>query len=112
MKNKDYKNKKLKEDLRRYKASGKKYLDWKLSYSQVEYIRGLGYVVEPYLYEITTTTFFRLHEINEPIIKEIHYNSKAGKRTYVRKLNSKERKTLEKYDVHYRVCKYRIYLNK
>ena len=49
MKNKDYKNKKLKEDLRRCKASGKKYLDWKLSYSQVEYIQELGYVVEPYL---------------------------------------------------------------
>ena len=112
MKNKDYKNKKLKEDLRRCKASGKKYLDWKLSYSQVEYIQELGYVVEPYLYEITTKTFFRLHDINESIIKEIHYKSKAGKRTYARKLNCKDKKVLKEYGVYYRVCKYRIYLNK
>ncbi len=112
MKNKDFRNSRLKDTLRRDKEAGKKYIIRKLTIEQLEYVQQLGYYIEDYIYIITIRTFFDIHHINEPILKEIHYKSKAKKRTYVRKLNKKEKQILEKKGIKFRVYKYKIYLNK
>lgn len=112
MKNKDFKFKKLKEQLRRYKDSGKKVLIWSLSMEQLNFIETLGDTVEPYLYEIFTKRFRNIHAIKFPLLKDIHYQCKGGKKSFVCKLKKEEKKILDEYGVRYRVAKYKIYLTR
>ncbi len=110
MKNKDFQTAKLRKQLEKFKEDGKKELIWELSYSQKRIIKELGYKIEPYLYYITTRTFFRIGNIESNLIKEIHFKSKQNKHIYKRQLNNKQKKVLDKYGVRYRVAKYKIHL--
>lgn len=110
MKNKDYRYAKLRKKLQRYKEYGKKKLIWKLSYSQIEIIEDLGYRVEPYLYQITTRSFFNIRGIKSNLIKEVHYKNKDKKHTYIRKLNKDEEQLLKDFGVRYHAVKYVIHL--
>lgn len=101
---------KFKKQLLEKKERGVKELIWKLSAEQNDYVNR-HYRVEPYLYEITTRTFFNIRSLKSTLLKEIHYKSKKGKRTYVRKLNKSERKELDDYGIKYKVAKHMIYLN-
>lgn len=112
MKNKNFKFKKLKDQLRRYKDSGKKVLIWKLSKDQLNFIETLGYMAEPYLYEIFTKRFNNIYTIKSSLLKDIHYQCKDGKKSFVCKLKKDERKILDEYGVRYRVAKYKIYLTR
>jgi len=78
MKNKDFQTAKLRKQLEKFKEDGKKELIWELSYSQKRIIKELGYKIEPYLYYITTRTFFRIGNIESNLIKEIHFKSKIN----------------------------------
>lgn len=110
MKNKNFQYAKLRRQLKHYKEEGKKVLEWKLTYKQIKIIEDLGYKIEPYLYVITTREFFKIYSINNYLIKEIHYKSKEKKHTYIRKLNKKERSTLDSFGIRYRPTVYKIYL--
>lgn len=110
MKNKTFKQANLRRQLQQYKNMGKKELVWKLSYEQIQIIKELGYKIEPYLYEITTRPFFGLRNIKSPLIRDIHYKNKQGKRTFIRKLNNNEKQILEDFGVKYRTIKYKIHL--
>lgn len=57
MKNKNYRQSKLKKQLSQKRKEGYKILKWKLSKEQVEIIENWGYRVEVYLYSIRTRTF-------------------------------------------------------
>lgn len=110
MKNKDFKYAKLREQLRRYKANGTKVLEWRLTYQEIKVIEDIGYRTEPYLYLITTREFFKIGKIKNSLIKEIHFKSKEKKHTYIRRLNKKEKSTLDSFGIRYRPIVYKIYL--
>lgn len=110
MKNKDFQYVKLREQLRRYKTNGTKVLEWRLTYQEIKIIEDIGYRIEPYLYLITTREFFKIGKINNSLIKEIHLKSKEKKHTYIRKLNKKEKSTLDSFGVRYRPIVYKIHL--
>lgn len=101
MKDRDFQAAKLRRQLEKYREEGKKELMWELSYSQIKIIEELGYRIEPYLYYITTRTFFKISNIKSNLIKEIHFKSKQNKHTYKRELNKNEKKVLDRYGVRY-----------
>lgn len=112
MKNKAFRAKQLKEQLRRLENEGKKELLWSLSQDKLEFIERLGYYTEPYLYEIHTRKFYNISSIKSELLKQIHYKNKSGKATYVRRLNHSQRKLLDDYGIKYKVAKYKIYLRR
>lgn len=115
MKKKEYYNSKIKHQLSsnlRSNNNRKKSLLWKLTDEQVEFIIRLGYEVEPYLYKIETKMFKKAKNLNENILKEIHYKKKCGRKEYFRVLSNNDRKILDKYGIKYDVIKYQISFNK
>lgn len=81
---------------------------WKLNKTEQMYIESLGYELEPYIYEINTKTFKDLYNICSPLIKEIHYASKAGKKRIGKSLKKEDMKLLEEYSIRFRPVKFRI----
>lgn len=67
------------------------------------------YIVEPFTYEIRTKLFQDIRT-KEDILKELHFAKKSGKKTICKRLNKKEKETLEKNAVYFRVSKYMIKL--
>lgn len=110
MKNNAYRKSDLKFKVRAAQCDGKKQLMWKLTEEQADFLRELGYRVEPYLYWIDTRTW---NDVNHKpgVLKELHYLRKKGIRKKVRTLNRSEKKLLDEYAVRFGVLKYRIILN-
>lgn len=104
-----YNNSQLKHEVYQAKNAGKKHLTLKISEQQAEFLRKLGFNVVAYLYWIETKTWHDSSEVRG-VLKELHFLRKGGKRSCVRRLNKKELKLLDEYDVRYEVMKYRIYL--
>lgn len=110
MKKKQYRESKLKYQLEKMKAKGKKSVLWKLTKSQKEFIEEL-YPVEPELYLIRTRYFSK--EICEKysILKRLNNEKKYKKKPYIfTKLNKKEKKILDELEIKYFEAKYRIRL--
>ena len=111
MKTKQYQLSCLKKQLKRKQRNQVKFLIWKLSKEQIEYIEQVfGLKVEPYLYEIRTQSFKNIRCLNSSILKDIHYRNKRDKKTEVRRLNQKEKHILDDYGIRYRPYKYKINL--
>lgn len=97
--------------LRMYQAKGQEGRIWKLSKVQLEFY-GRYYEIEPFRYTITTRPFSQIHHIKNPLIKDVHYAYKRGKKTLTKRLSEKDREVLDAYGVKYKVCQYHIVLNK
>lgn len=110
MKNKNYRQSKLKKQLSQKRKEGYKILKWKLSKEQVEIIENWGYRVEVYLYSIRTRTFFNVSKINNTLLKDLHYMKKRGKDYEVRPLKREDKEILEENGVVFKPVKYIIYL--
>lgn len=110
MKKDSYEFLNLKRQLQFRKNKGCKFLEWKLSEKQKDYIEGhLGMRVEPILFLVKTRKFYNLKSLKS-ILKEIHYKNRDGKDKIVMKLNQKDRRILDEYGISYYPYKYRIYL--
>ena len=108
MKKYAYEHSRLKYQLLDRQRRGVKELIWKLEPAQVEYIeQKFHFEVVPYLYEVRTRTFYNAKTVDN-LLKDIHYSHKRGKKVIVLKLNSKQRKMLDEFNVKYRPYKYRI----
>lgn len=83
---------------------------WLLNKKEQAYIIELGYELKPVIYEISTKTFKNLYQIASPLIKEIHYASKAGKKRIGKSLSENDKKTLKEYNVKFRPVKFRVIL--
>lgn len=94
------------ENLKRRKI--RKTKEWSLNKAEQTYIESLGYELEPVIYEIKTKTFKELYHIRSPLIREIHYASKAGKKRIGRPLKQEEMKLLEEYNIKFRPVKFRV----
>ena len=110
MRNDQHRISAMKKQLFEKKKQGVKSVYWKLSTrQQVEEI-GRIYPLIPYLTEIHTRQFADVRNL-PPLLKEIHYSYKKGKRTIVRRLRRGEAKLLVEYRVWNRPIRYEIKLN-
>lgn len=108
MKKYAYEHSRLKYQLLDKQRRGVREVIWKLEPAQVEFIeQKFGFEVIPYLYEIKTRSFYNVKNVDN-LLKDIHYLHKKGKKIMVFKLNSKQRKLLDQFEVKYRPYKYRI----
>lgn len=110
MKNKEYRNSKLKHQLRDLKNKGKKSVVWKLSGEQVEYVNQF-YRIEPELYRIRTKLFSKELCNRYPILKYLRNEKVFKNHDYlVTRLKKADKSVLDEFEVHYSVIKYRIHL--
>lgn len=108
MKRNAYEHSKLKYQLLDRQSKGVKEVIWKLNPEQVEFIQQkFRFQVIPHLYEVRTKTFYNVKNA-ENILKEIHYSCKRGKKSIIMRLNSKEQKLLDEFEIRYRPYKYRV----
>lgn len=110
MKNKCYKQSKLKKQLAEKRNQGVKVIIWRLTPAKKQEIEELGYLVEPYLFSIKTRTFHNIKNVSSTLLKDLHYMKKRGKEYEVRTLKRGDKETLEEYGIKYRPVKYKIYL--
>lgn len=111
MKNNQERLSRMKFKLAEAKKAKKPVVEWKLSPEQQNYIRNLGYRIEPCLYEVKTKRFENIHSIKMPLIRDIHYASQKKKCTVTKKLNHNGQKILEEYRIQYWPIKFKIYLS-
>ena len=110
MKNKNYRDSRLKHQILYERDKGKKVLYWKLTPEQKVFVEEkIGCKVEPYLYEIRTRTFSNISNLPS-ILKEIHYANKKRKITIILSLNRQEIKVFNAYGIRYRPIKYKLHL--
>lgn len=110
MKKTAYNNSRMKYVLLEKRRRGIKEVLWSLKLDQRKYIEDiLGFKTEEYLYEVRTKTFYNIHNL-DPLLKNIHYWNKQDKRTRVVHLNDEQKNLLNDFNVHFRPCKYKIYL--
>lgn len=101
-----------KKKFMQYVASGKKAeLYWSLTQEQAEFIRQQGFPVIPWLYEMKTRKFPRISETTDPLIKNLHYANKRGKKYFTTRLNEKQLNLLEELKISTRIVKYKIVLS-
>lgn len=112
MKDKEHKCKILKDNLRKYKESGRKVVELELTKYEIEYVQSLGYLTDVLLYEISTKRLYHIRDIHSDLIKKVYYKNKRGIITFKTTLNSRQKKDLDQYNIRYRPVKYRIYLRK
>ena len=102
---------KTKKKFMEYVNTGRKSeLYWSLKPEQVEFIRQQGFPVIPWLYEIRTRKFSRISEA-DPLIKNLHYANKKGKRYFTSRLNKDQLSLLKELDIPVRIVKYKIVLS-
>lgn len=111
MRNKNYRQLKLKKQLREKKNNGVRVLIWKLTPETKELVESFGYYVEPYIYQITTKSFSNIRLEKNRLLKDLHYMNKRGKRFECRPLNKEEKEILDKAGIKYIAVKFKIYLN-
>ena len=109
MKENAYKNSCLKYKLFERKRYGEKEVIWSLTPKQKQFIEELGFVTEVYLYKVNTKTLYNINSV-DGLLKQIHFAKKRRKSVIVLKLNNKQKKMLDKFDIKYRPYKYRIKL--
>lgn len=112
MKNKCYRQCKMKKQLIQKRNEGREFVVWKLNPTQKQDIETLGYKVEPFIYLIETRTFCNIKKIRSTFLKDIHYARKRKKSHLARPLKQGEIDLLEEYGVKYSPLKYKIYLRK
>lgn len=110
MKNKEYQLSQTKHKLKQLKERRVKFIIWRLSVEQKEYIERLGYKVVPYLYEVKTRTFKNIFDIHNQVLREMHYSNKKGKKTMVLRLKKEDMKALEEYNIKFHPIKFKIFL--
>ena len=111
MKNKCYRESKLKKELAIKRSKGVKVIRRKLTPERKEYIEKLlGYRVEEYLYRIRTRTFHNVRNLECNLLKKLHYMNKNGKKEVVRPLKREDREILDEYGIKYYPLDYNIYL--
>ena len=111
MKDKAYRDSKLKHKLKEKQQSGEKEVVWRLNPEQVRYIEErLHYRVEPCLYEIKTKSIISSELSKSKLLKEIHYKSKKGIKTLNMTLTKKAIELLDAHGVKYKPLKFKIYL--
>lgn len=108
MRDKEYRLSQTKYKLRNLKERKVRFVIWRLTRQQKEYIQGLGYEVIPYLYEVQTKQFRNISSINNSKLKELHYSFKRGKKAIVMKLNKQDMNIFDEYSVKFRPIKYKI----
>ena len=128
MKAKAYQDSKLKHQLRIYfkddkkmslekqllfkELNGKKELYWKLSKEQVNYVRSLGYNVEPVLYYVHTHRFSDFLRKRYPLLDQLH-NARINGKSYLSiKLSRKAKIILQEQGINFNPFKYRITLRR
>lgn len=110
MKNKNYRENKLKYQLRELQHNGKKSVVWKLSSDQVVFVKQF-YRVEPELYQIHTKLFSKTMCDRFPILKHINNEKLYNNHSYiVSKLKKGDLAILDEFDIRYSIVKYRIHL--
>lgn len=112
MKNKCYRTKLLKEEIKKNKAMRRYVLrDQSLTKEKREGFISLGHCVEISLWQIQTKHFYNIRSLKNPLLKEIHYAYKRGKKTIAtRKLSSEQQEILRQNHISFRPLKYNIYL--
>ena len=112
MKNKQFKYASLKKQLLARKMNGVRFVVWKLSNEQCEFIETcLGYSVEPFLYCVKTRCISHDIRNGNALLREVHYASKNKKYKIIKKLKFQDKKVLDEWDIPYTPFKYKIYLN-
>lgn len=109
MKNKCYRQNKMKKQLIQMRNQGREFVVWKLNLTQKEELEKL-FRVEPFIYLIETRTFYNIQNIHSNLLKDVHYSKKRKKSYLVRPLKDREIDLLEEYGIKYRPLKYKIYL--
>ena len=110
MKNKNYRESKLKHQLRELQHNGKKSVVWKLSSDQVVFVKQF-YRVEPELYQIHTKLFSKTMCDSYPILKYLRNEKVFNNHDYlVTRLKKSDKSVLDEFGIHYSVLKYRIHL--
>ena len=110
MKNKNYRESRMKKTLREMKDKGVKSVLWSLSRNQLEYVNQF-YRVEPELYRIPTKNFSKALCSKYSILKALRNEKAFKKHDYlVTRLKKSEKSVLDEFDIRYSVLKYRIYL--
>ena len=109
MKRKQFVISRTKKVLLDKKRRGQKYVIWKISKQQLDEICRLGFKAEPYLYEIKTRKFKDIRLLT-PLLKDLHFANKRGKKSVVRHLKDSDLKILIEYEVKFYILKYKIYL--
>ena len=112
MNKQEYELSKLKKILFAKRRQGVKEVTWRInSKEKLEYIERF-FDVEPWLHEIRTRTFQNIRTIESTLLKDIHYDSKKGKKTIVRKLKKSDKRYLDDYGIRYRAVTFKIKLIK
>ena len=110
MKRKQYEASRTKKTLLDKKRRGEKFVIWKISSeSQYEEIERLGFIIEPWIYEIKTRHFFNIRALPS-LLKDIHFANQRGKSVIVRRLKKSDEILLKEYDIRFQPIKYRINL--
>lgn len=112
MKNCNYRQSRTKKKLLEERRKGKKFLVWKLTTTQRQDVEELGYIAEPFIYQIETRTFQHVRNLPSTLLKDIHYAKKRDKHYLARPLKQNEIELLKEYGVKHRILKYKIYLCK
>lgn len=110
MKNSDHRLSILKHQLREKKEGHFEYVIWKLSPQQVEYVKNLGYKVEPYLYVIITRKMSGNKQRYTGVIRDVARSGERGVWKMYRKLKHQEIKSLQDYGIQFYAFKYKIFL--
>lgn len=100
------------DKLNSMKSYGRKEVLWSLNLKDKSEIEEAGFLLEPYLYSVRTKRFPKSTLQNaSSLIKKLHYAAVNGKKYISFKPRREEMDIIRKYDIPYRVLKYRIILN-
>ena len=88
----------------------KKFMEYVNTGRKSEFIRQQGFPVIPWLYEMRTRKFSRISEA-DPLIKNLHYANKKGKKYFTSRLNKDQLSLLKELDIPVRIVKYKIVLS-
>lgn len=109
MKNKEFRNSKLKHQLSEKKKKGIKFVIWRLNPQQVDFVESLGYEVIPHIFKIRKKRFIFKDVLKKgTILKKVNYSKKDF---IFSTLKKDEKELLDEFDVHYSPYKHKIVLN-
>ena len=108
MKNKQYRDSKLKHTLFQMKQAKKRNPIWKLTPLQVSLIESWGFPVYPYLYRISAKS---IHDVKNKcgLLKQVHFTCvKDRKKYFMGTLTEREKLLLREHKVYFEPIKYEI----
>ena len=101
----------LKRELKELKERKVKFVIWRLTTNQKEYIEEeLGYKVIPNLYEVRTRPFKNISDLKNYKLKDIHFANKKGKKTIVLSLKDSDMEDFKLNNIKFRPVKFKIIL--